>query len=89
MVSEEPGGEGLPGADAPDALVTALRRWRLEEAKRQKVPAFRVLADRTLLALAALKPRSDVDLLNVGGIGPTRLEKYGARLLEIVRSLAR
>jgi len=67
------------------ALVEALRGWRLEEARRQQVPAFRILSNLTLLDVAAKKPRDGVELLEVGGIGPSRLEKYGARILRIVK----
>jgi DNA topoisomerase-3 len=67
------------------ALVEMLRRWRLEEARRQRVPAFRILTDLTLLDVAAKKPRNGAELLEVGGIGPSRLEKYGARILGIVK----
>jgi len=66
-------------------LVEALRGWRLEEARRQQVPAFRILSNLTLLDVAAKKPRDGVELLEVGGIGPSRLEKYGARILRIVK----
>jgi DNA topoisomerase-3 len=65
-------------------LIEALRLWRLEEARRQKVPAFRILSDRTLLGVAAKKPRDGTELLEVGGIGSFRLEKYGAQILRIV-----
>lgn len=81
--------EGTGGEDAPGTLVTALRRWRLDEARRQGVPAFRVLTDRTLLDLATERPQTEDELLEVGGIGPSRLARYGAHLLEIVRSLGR
>ena len=49
------------------------------------MPAFRILSDRTLLDIAAKKPHDDADLLEVGGIGPLRLEKYGAQILRIVK----
>jgi ATP-dependent DNA helicase RecQ len=48
------------------------------------VPAFRILSDVTLVDIAAKKPRDEGELLEVGGIGPHRLEKYGARILRIV-----
>ncbi len=76
------------GPSAPGALpglVEALRRFRLEEAKKHRVPAFRILTDLTLLDLAARKPKTEADLAAISGIGPSRLERYGARLLEIVR----
>ncbi len=85
-------GKPKAGPEAPGALpalVDALRRWRLEEAKKHRQPAFRVLTDLTLLDIAARKPRSESELAAIGGIGPSRMERYGARILEIVRAGAR
>lgn len=82
-----PGGRDA-GPEAPGALPTlvdALRRFRLEEAKRHRLPAFRVFTDLTLLDIAARRPRTESELAAVSGLGPSRLERYGARLLEIVR----
>ena len=81
--------EVLPGAeelmDQPlPALVDALKAWRRAEAQRRRVPAFRILTDRALGALAATRPRDEVDLLNVPGIGPTIVAKYGRELLGIL-----
>ncbi len=82
-------GKAKAGPEAPGALpalVDALRRWRLEEAKKHRLPAFRVMTDLTLLDIAARKPRTEAELAAVGGIGPSRMERYGERILEIVRS---
>ncbi len=82
-------GQAKAGPEAPGALpalVDALRRWRLEEAKKHRLPAFRVMTDLTLLDIAARKPRTEAELAAVGGIGPSRMERYGERILEIVRS---
>jgi len=49
------------------------------------VRAFRILSDLTLLDIAAKKPRDGVELLEIGGIGPSRLEKYGTRILRIAK----
>jgi DNA topoisomerase-3 len=70
---------------AEPALVAELKRWRLSEAKRAGVPAFRVLHDRTLLALAAARPRDETTLLAVPGIGPALLARYGRQVLGICR----
>lgn len=75
---------GPPAAEAPGALVEALRAWRLAEAKKRKVPAFRILTDRTLYALASAQPKNEVGLLNVPGIGPGIVSKYGSELLGLV-----
>ncbi len=70
--------------EAATPLVEGLRAWRLAEAKKRKIPAFRILTDRTLYALAAAQPKSEVGLLNVPGIGPGIVSKYGEELLELI-----
>jgi superfamily II DNA helicase RecQ len=40
-------------------LEQALRAWRLTEAKRRNMPAFRIFGDRTLRNIASTCPRSD------------------------------
>jgi ATP-dependent DNA helicase RecQ len=47
-----------------------------------------VASDRTLRDIAALRPRTLEDLLLAHGIGRHKAERYGAGLLEVVRSLA-
>jgi DNA topoisomerase-3 len=69
----------LPG------LVESLKAWRRAEAERRRVPAFRILTDRALTALATTRPRDEVELLGVSGIGPTIVQKYGRELLGLVR----
>ncbi len=71
-------------SEAPDAVVDALRSWRLREAKRRKTPAFRVLTDQTLINLASQRPRSADELLQVRGMGPKLAEKYGPALLALL-----
>jgi DNA topoisomerase-3 len=76
------GGSG-PAADA-QGLFDALRAWRLAEAKKFGIPAFRVINDRTLLGVAAEAPRDETALLRVAGVGPGVARRYGAALLGIV-----
>jgi len=77
-----------PGS-APDlvspALVAALKAWRLAEARKRRVPAFKILTDRTLFALAGAQPTDEAGLLAVHGVGPTLVKKYGEAVLRIVR----
>ena len=65
----------------------ALRAWRLERSRRDKVPAFIVLNDRHLRAVAAAAPTTLRELRAVDGIGPTKLELYGEEILAVLESL--
>jgi superfamily II DNA helicase RecQ len=67
---------------AQDELLAArLREWRAAEAKRLGVPAYLVLHDRSLTALAHQRPRNPNQLLAIDGIGPAKVEKFGEVLL--------
>jgi DNA topoisomerase-3 len=66
-------------------LVDALRQWRLDEARRQEVPAYCILPNRTLLAVVETLPASEDELLDVKGIGPILADRYGQRILQLVR----
>jgi DNA helicase-2/ATP-dependent DNA helicase PcrA len=68
--------------------VQALREWRLARARADEVPAFVVFSDRTLAELAARSPRTLAELAAVPGIGPAKLERYGAELLERLANVA-
>ena len=71
---------------APESrLVELLKAWRLTEAKRKRVPAFRILTDKTLYGLASARPRDQDGLLEIPGIGPKLVEKYGTALLGMMR----
>jgi RecQ family ATP-dependent DNA helicase len=64
-----------------EALAARLKAWRAEEAKRLRVPAFVVLHDRTLNAVALARPKNPRQLLEIDGIGPAKAEKFGAAIL--------
>ncbi len=70
-----------PSTPITDAQFDALRTWRLETARSQGVPAFRVLSDRVLRSVVYLKPATPEQLLSVPGMGPRLVEKYGAEIL--------
>ena len=69
-------------AQAP-GLFNALKEWRLSEARRKGIPAFRILTDAALKGIQAM-PSSEPELLDVKGIGPALMARYGATVLEIV-----
>ena len=65
-------------------LEQALRAWRLNEAKRRRVPAFRIFGDRALLSIAANAPKNEAELLAVQGIGAGIVKKYGAHIFRLI-----
>ncbi len=69
---------------ADPSRMEALREWRRVEAARRSVPAYVVLHDRTLAALAAARPSTLDALSEIPGIGPAKLEAYGKDLLALV-----
>jgi DNA topoisomerase III len=81
-------------ASAADELETdtpieqALRAWRLSEAKRRKIPAFRIFGDKALRTIAQICPTTDAELLTVPGIGMGIVQKYGAQIYRLVGSFS-
>jgi superfamily II DNA helicase RecQ len=70
-----------------EALAARLKEWRAAEAKRLRVPAYVVLHDRTLTALAGMRPENRKQMLEIDGIGPAKVEKFGEAILEICAAL--
>jgi superfamily II DNA helicase RecQ len=66
-----------------EALMVRLKDWRTSEAKRLRIPAYCVMHDRTLNAVAFSRPTNPRQLLEIDGIGPTKVEKFGPAILEI------
>jgi superfamily II DNA helicase RecQ len=77
---------GVSQEPAPDqATATALREWRLAEARRRAIAPFIILHDRTLMAIAAARPQSTAALMAVPGIGPGKAAEYGEAIVSVVR----
>jgi len=77
-----PDGGGAP-VDAPvGETFERLRDLRKRLADRQGVPAYVVFSDRTLKEMAERRPRTPHELLQVSGVGPAKLQRYGAAFLE-------
>jgi DNA helicase-2/ATP-dependent DNA helicase PcrA len=89
-------GKGLldPGArklgrceDCPSTidqkLYDALLEWRTEQAESEKMPAFVILTDATLTAIAETRPADAQALRQIPGIGHTKITKYGEHILNL------
>jgi DNA helicase-2/ATP-dependent DNA helicase PcrA len=87
---------GVEAASAPkpkrresepnDPTYVALKEWRLKRSKRDDVPAYVVFHNSTLAEIAARRPTTISELASVPGVGPAKLERYGADVLDALAS---
>jgi len=73
---------------AAEQLFTQLRSWRTEVARPTKTPAFMILGDAVLRAIANSAPQNLTALHAVSGMGPAKVDRYGADLIAICRGNA-
>ena len=66
------------------ALFDALRSWRAGEAKSQAVPPYVIFHDATLREIAAAKPVTLEELGQIKGVGASKLQRYGGRVLKLL-----
>jgi ATP-dependent DNA helicase RecQ len=71
--------------DVDEALFQALRSLRKTLADGESVPAYIVCSDKVLREMVARRPGSPRELLEVPGVGPAKLERYGEAFLEVLR----
>ncbi len=72
----------LDGEDG--RLFERLRDLRLRIARRSGVPPYVIFHDKTLKEMAALRPSTRGGLLQITGVGESKLEKYGEQFLEVI-----
>ncbi len=67
-------------------LVLQLKKWRLERAHAERVPAYMICPDKTLEHLARERPSTLADLIKIHGLGESKIARFGEDLLrELVR----
>jgi len=74
----------LAGLPVDEALFEELRALRKQLANEQNVPAYVVFSDATLAEMAARRPATQAELLDVNGVGQAKLERYGDAFLEAI-----
>jgi ATP-dependent DNA helicase RecQ len=83
--AKKPAAEAQPLAGAAEVeLFDRLRRRRADMATTAGVPAYVIATDATLRHIATKKPRTREELLEIPGMGSSRVERYGEDLLRIV-----
>ncbi|HKL48548.1 MAG TPA: RQC domain-containing protein, partial [Desulfuromonadales bacterium] len=66
-------------------LFEALKARRKELADEAGVPPYIVFGDSTLAEMAASRPANIGELLAVNGVGKTKMERFGAEFLQLIR----
>lgn len=67
-------------------LFEILRALRFEIAQEQGVPPYVVFGDKTLKEMAAKRPQSKEEMLEVSGVGEVKFDRYGTRFLVALQS---
>lgn len=67
-----------------EAIIQNLKAWRKRKADDLNIAPYMIFGDKTLLDLAAKKPKSRIELLNVYGIGRGKAEEFGRSILQII-----
>nr|WP_269473134.1 DNA helicase RecQ [Pseudoalteromonas sp. A25] len=67
-------------------LFAKLRSLRKQLADEDDVPPYVVFNDKTLAEMAQRMPTNDSEFLQVSGVGFTKLSKYGAPFMQLIRN---
>jgi ATP-dependent DNA helicase RecQ len=65
-------------------LFEKLKEARQLMAKKRRVPAYVIFHDKTLIELADKRPQSFEEMLEINGIGESKLKKFGQTLLDVI-----
>jgi len=55
-------------------------------AERERIPTYLICQDKTLEYLVIARPGTVGEPANIFGLGPAKIAKYGAELLDQIRS---
>ena len=81
--TETPSRAAAPVNQSP--IVRELRRYRSQMAKQLQWKSYMVLQDAVILAIDRARPDSLAALARVSGVGPAKLDRFGADILAVVR----
>ena len=80
---------GALHTESDSGVEGGLRELRKSEARRRRVPAFRIFSDKALKAIVSQRPQTAHELLAISGVGISTVEKYGKQIYRIVNDNSR
>ena len=72
--------------DAQNQCFENLRALRTEIAREEHVPPYIVFSDKALIDMCIRLPQTPQEMLQVNGVGQNKLEKYGERFLNVLKT---
>lgn len=73
-----------PEVPVDSELLDALKALRKSIASKKSVPAYVIFSDATLIDMCKKCPETSDEMLEVSGVGRTKLEKFGKEFLEVI-----
>lgn len=73
-----------PEVPVNSELLDALKALRKSIASKKSVPAYVIFSDATLTDMCKKCPETPDEMLEVSGVGRTKLEKFGKEFLEVI-----
>lgn len=70
-------------------LAKRLKAWRSEMSHELGAPAFTVLSQKSLIAIADTLPTSEKELLDIPGLGKTKVRRFGREILQEIAAYCR
>jgi ATP-dependent DNA helicase RecQ len=74
----------VAAANSDDSLLATLKSLRLKLAKERRLPAYLIFSDRTLLDMAARRPRNEEEFAAVDGVGAGKLQQFATPFLTAI-----
>jgi ssDNA-binding Zn-finger/Zn-ribbon topoisomerase 1 len=70
--------------DTEASLLNELKVLRRTIARSEKLPDYFIFQNKTLINMSTLKPKDEVEMLKINGVGKIKLKKYGKEFLEVI-----
>jgi len=83
--ADKPRRAGRAGRARTSGVAAALDNFRRRAARALRWKAYMVLQRRVIAAIAEERPTSLADLARIPGVGPSKIERFGPEILDIVR----
>ena len=72
--------------DVQSQLEAKLKEWRKEQARAAGLPSFFIFSDTVLRNIVLTQPKTVGELRDVRGVGPEKLDRFGAAVVELCRA---